>query len=499
MSWIMVGTQLTNTDFVNAPSEPFHGDSPYTMWRVDPDINDGMPYVGLMVGVPAIAPEPPPHFEPVPQRDYVTVYDLRTEQDGFENHGIVILQPTLCRITEALNGEYSVSLEHPIDDLGRWTYLIEMNILKVNGQLFVIKKVNQNFNNGKGYVSVQAMHIFYAQNDRFIMKGTYMGAGASYDTATADWWIKSANYFGHYRRTNPRSTPWYPEPQEGEILYDYTASSNISGSLYYMRHDWSPLPKGMTPVDFIFNELMTYSGGEIYRDNFYYSLNERKEHTKDNAFEIRFGHNLTGIQRNVDTSEMCTYMVGTDAYGNKFKIEVSGEAPQRIVREIVFDNDDVVAADRLTRLIADTTAEFDKCKLPKLTYRVNLIDTFNNPEFEEVTKHADYTVGNTGYIYDERLEKLGLEPRNEVKVTRTIVDALTGRTIEVEFGDIPSLTRPRKTGRKLSQDEIDEMYKLIEVEAKALGNWLAVSNYIWGDLAKFTWYQCEGNASTEPR
>lgn len=57
MGWIMIGNQLSNTDFVNVPSEPFHGDSPYTMWRVDPNVNEGMPYVGLMIGVPALATE----------------------------------------------------------------------------------------------------------------------------------------------------------------------------------------------------------------------------------------------------------------------------------------------------------------------------------------------------------------------------------------------------------------------------------------------------------
>lgn len=34
MAWIMIGNQLSNTDFVNAPSEPFHGDSPVMMWRI---------------------------------------------------------------------------------------------------------------------------------------------------------------------------------------------------------------------------------------------------------------------------------------------------------------------------------------------------------------------------------------------------------------------------------------------------------------------------------
>ena len=59
MAWIMVGDQLTNTDFPTQPGKPFVGDSPYTMWRIDPNANDGMPYVGFMIGLPVLAPEPP--------------------------------------------------------------------------------------------------------------------------------------------------------------------------------------------------------------------------------------------------------------------------------------------------------------------------------------------------------------------------------------------------------------------------------------------------------
>ena len=59
MAWIIQNDELTNTDFLSTPDKPFRGDSPYTFWRVDENVNDGMPYIGLMIGVPALAPEPP--------------------------------------------------------------------------------------------------------------------------------------------------------------------------------------------------------------------------------------------------------------------------------------------------------------------------------------------------------------------------------------------------------------------------------------------------------
>lgn len=49
MAWIIQNNELTNTDFVNAPSRPFHGDSPTIFWRINANINDGLPRIGLMI------------------------------------------------------------------------------------------------------------------------------------------------------------------------------------------------------------------------------------------------------------------------------------------------------------------------------------------------------------------------------------------------------------------------------------------------------------------
>jgi len=58
MAWIMQNNKLTNTDSINVPNKPFIDDSPFTFWRIDPNANNGRPYVGLMVGVPNLAPPP---------------------------------------------------------------------------------------------------------------------------------------------------------------------------------------------------------------------------------------------------------------------------------------------------------------------------------------------------------------------------------------------------------------------------------------------------------
>ena len=53
--WKIQDGELTNTEFIPLPERPFVGDSPYTMWRIDPDINNGMPFSPLMIGLPTLA------------------------------------------------------------------------------------------------------------------------------------------------------------------------------------------------------------------------------------------------------------------------------------------------------------------------------------------------------------------------------------------------------------------------------------------------------------
>ena len=48
----------------------------------------------------------------------------------FSSNGLGIVQPQSCTVAETLNGEWELTLEHPIDEEGRWTRLAEGNILR---------------------------------------------------------------------------------------------------------------------------------------------------------------------------------------------------------------------------------------------------------------------------------------------------------------------------------------------------------------------------------
>ena len=41
----------------------------------------------------------------------------------YTTNGLCVLQPTTCEVTETLNGEWELSMIHPLDDRDRWSYL----------------------------------------------------------------------------------------------------------------------------------------------------------------------------------------------------------------------------------------------------------------------------------------------------------------------------------------------------------------------------------------
>lgn len=49
---------------------------------------------------------------------------------NFSNNGLGVVSPESCTVTETLNGEYELTLVHPIEDNGKWTRLTEGNILR---------------------------------------------------------------------------------------------------------------------------------------------------------------------------------------------------------------------------------------------------------------------------------------------------------------------------------------------------------------------------------
>ena len=97
----------------------------------------------------------------------MNIYEQNTTE--FENNGLGFLTDVIdAYIIDELNGEYSLTLEYPID--GHLSeYLVEENYIKCKvadgtKQVFIIKTVEKNFDT----IKVYANHIFYLLIDNFL-------------------------------------------------------------------------------------------------------------------------------------------------------------------------------------------------------------------------------------------------------------------------------------------------------------------------------------------
>ena len=369
---------------------------------------------------------PPVYRGDVYEAEYICIYDLTTQQDEFTGHGLAILRPTSCRIIEELNGAYSLTLTHSKDEEGRWQYILEMNIIKCMGQLFVIQRVDETLTGGSYSVTAYAEHISYTLNDRWIFPPVTI-AGYHGSTLMASILEQSTDMGGDW-----------------QTQYTFTVSSDIDAPETF--RDWYEMSDGVTPYEMLLGSqgFIAKLGGELYRDNFTLKINERMYGAQDNAFELAIGYNLTGIKRTVDLTTFCTYFRAYDTsdgyYETWFAISYDPSSlprayPRNVVRSANFTYDhDEYKEGTLER---DAFAFWGQHCAPLITYELSVKDLRNSPDYKYFANNYRFKVGDKGRVWDERLQAWV-----EVEITRTEKDGITGDTTKVIIGSQRSFTRP---------------------------------------------------------
>ena len=90
----------------------------------------------------------------------IEVYVKGNEDYG--SNGDMTLTPTTCEVELTVEGVAELTLEHPIDDLGRWEYLVTDNVIAAptpysKKQLFRI----YDYTKTETEVTAYARHVFY--------------------------------------------------------------------------------------------------------------------------------------------------------------------------------------------------------------------------------------------------------------------------------------------------------------------------------------------------
>lgn len=216
----------------------------------------------------------------------------RPENTGYEENGDMTLFPTTATVHAVLNGEWEATLEHPIDEDGRWKYIIEDTVVKMpsfNGdQLFRVKRKEKSDDG----ITAEMQPIFMdAKDDCFLT-----------DVRPTE-------------KTGQQALDMMTEPNK-----KYSARSNITNisTAYYQTKN---LIEAISAEDE--NSFINRWGGEVIYDNYTIVINDRAG--DDYGYEVLYGKNIpeNGISEEIETRDIVTRIVPKAYNGNM----IEGDAP----------------------------------------------------------------------------------------------------------------------------------------------------------------------------
>lgn len=346
------------------------------------------------------------------------------ENKEYEHNGNMTLMPEEAEIHVILNGEWTASIEHPIDDEGRWRYITDNAVVKMpsfNGeQLFRI----QNKEKSDSGVSAELTPIFLdAKEDCFLVdvRPTEKSGQEALDIMTA---------------TNNV----------------YTAKSDIkkTSTAYYQTKNLIEAINGNDD-----NAFVKRWGGEILYNNYEVIANERVG--ADYGVHVVYGKNIVkdGFSETIDMTDVVTRIV-PKAY-NGYMIE--GEAPwvdSPIIDKyptahygvITFDDvkmrADASEDDEANGVIVCDTQEQlekalrDKCieqfdadvDKPSITIEVNMELLQNTELYDDVKELETVSLGDTVHCSHS---KLGIV--TDARVIELTWDAVRNKVTSVKLGN----------------------------------------------------------------
>ena len=413
-SWYMdTNSDLHCYDMPYAPEKNMSKPYPSALWRID-YLSPNMPYHALMPNIKAI------NMWALPRENVIRVYDYREAQDGFKHNGLAILAPSECTEYHELNGRWDVELTHPIDEWGRWKTILPQNVLKIDGQLFRIDEHTSVSGTSGMYIKVHAKHISYDLADEFVHY--YQGEnlnGYEFIRAMFGACLTDVDHYDKYRF------------QYSSDIDDRTGQFEIT--------DKSLLNSLIGGDDCLINQL----GGELYRDNFYFSINKRMEGAKDNAFSLKYGFDMTGISQKIDYSEFATWLMVDNNYGEGWAVSYVDNVYPIHHHKHTFKRFSYSSSENsFERMVRDGQELFGQLCRPKVSYEVNIASMKNNPKYSGFQDLQNYRLGDKGTIECELLD---------IKTTQEIIaietDRLTGNIKKIKLGNENySLIRPAYKG-----------------------------------------------------
>lgn len=337
----------------------------------------------------------------------INLYSGKTT--SFTTNGIIMNEWVDLKVTEILNGEYSIKGTYPITDSMKYLELVKGSIIYAptpsGNQPFRIYTVDKELQE----VTVEGFHVFYDLGSNMLPEGFYVkGSG---DTAMKQML----------------------EACENE--HPFTASSDIKEVHQYSTgEDTNPLL-----VLFKDKHCLTYTySGEVHRDCFHIALKDRLG--EDTFVKISYGKNLLSFKNNSSHDSVITRIKVAykktlqDSKGNEIVYTLKTVVDSPLINEYP-----VIYSKSIT--IEDMDSSFDFQNEDELAsfvssyyYEENNVD---KPRFSvsvDWIKEHDYEtlkLGDTALILHEQYD---FEYR--LKITKYIYDCILEDYDELYFGDL---------------------------------------------------------------
>lgn len=344
----------------------------------------------------------------------IEVYVKGNEDYG--SNGDMTLTPTTCEVELTVEGVAELTLEHSIDDLGRWEYLVNDNVIAAptpysKKQLFRI----YDYTKTETEVTAYARHVFYDSAGEMLV-----------DVRPTD-------------KTGQEAL---------DIILSgtkYKAKTNIKtrSTAYYIRKNIMEAIGGDDE-----NSFINRWGGERMYDNFTVIINDRLG--GDYGACAEFGRNMTGIEADISIDDVVTRIIPVSYNGHTLE----GEEPwidspligsYANPRAAVIKFEDVKLLEdcqegeegfstlELLReeLKRRCTKEYENgLDKPKVNYKVDLVEVANTEDYKDYKKLTTIGIGDDVLTKDRKL-KINVTAR----CIRLVYDCIEEENAEVELGN----------------------------------------------------------------
>ena len=336
--------------------------------------------------------------------------------EDYESNGDMTLTPTTCEVELTVEGIAELTLEHPIDDLGRWEYLVNDNVIAAptpysKKQLFRI----YDYTKTETEVTAYARHIFYDSAGEMLVDAR-------------------------------------PTDKTGQEALDiilsgtkYKAKTNIKtrSTAYYIRKNIMEAIGGDDE-----NSFTNRWGGERMYDNFTVIINDRLG--GDYGACAEFGRNMTGIEADISIDDVVTRIIPVSYNGHTLEGEepwidsplIGSYANPRaaVIKfedvklledcqegEEGFSTLELLREELKRRCAKEYENGLDK---PKVNYKVDLVEVANTEDYKDYKKLTTIGIGDDVLTKDRKLQ---------INVTarciRLVYDCIEEENAEVELGN----------------------------------------------------------------